>query len=260
MKFDPTSGMPVFSLSVHPSQPVQEGLFSIGDFLVARKKTIVIAIDEFQQISRYKENAEAVFRQFMQAFPGIRFIYSGSHRQLMHSMYMESNRPFYKSCQLMGLSPIALEKYIPFIQHHFSDSNKKIPADLIASIYAWGRGQTYTIQLICNRLYGSNIPLNDTGLAQVQADILEQESTFFGNYFNLLTTTQWNILLAIAKEESVKNPLAKDFLQQYHLGAASTVSSALKSLVEKELVVREGQAYFIHDVIFSRWLDNPIPR
>jgi AAA+ ATPase superfamily predicted ATPase len=257
LQFDAMTGVPSFSIQANNSNGNADNLNTIGQFLSKRKSKVVIAIDEFQQITRYKEDsAEAVFRQFMQNFPTIQFIFSGSHRQMMSSMFMESTRPFYKSCQLLSLGPIPIELYSPFIQNHFKQIKKTISEEIIASIYEWSRGQTYCIQLICNRFYGSNIPINEEGLEQIKKELLDQEAPIFGNYYNLLTNAQWDITHAIAKAGTVKNPLSKKFISTYNLGAVSTVNSALKNMMEKELIVKEDSNYFVHDVIFSRWLER----
>lgn len=257
MSFDPLSGLPSFSMGLNQKINHQESLSSIGKFLSSREKQVILAIDEFQQISHYaEENGEAVFRSFMQEFPTLRFIYSGSHRKIMTAMFSESNRPFYKSCCLLSLDPISKDHYFPFIQNHFKEGGKDIEYELMEEIYNWCRGQTYSIQLLCNRLYGSNIPLNKEGLQIVIEDIMEEESPVFSNYFHLLPKMQWQVLKAIAKEEKVANPQAKEFLQRHNLGAASSVSTAIKSLSDKEVLVWEEGVYFVHDLIFSRWLQT----
>lgn len=257
LQFDAITGTPSFSIQATNGSKNAENLTTIGQFLSKRKKKVVIAIDEFQQITRYKKDqAEAVFRQFMQSFPSIQFIYSGSHRQIMSSMFLESTRPFYKSCQLISIEPIPIKLYTPFIQNHFKSIKKNISAELIKLIYDWSRGQTYCVQLICNRFYGSNIPLTTEGLEVIKKELLDQEAPIFGNYFNLLTDAQWEITHAIAKEGTVKNPLSKKFMSKYDLSAVSTVNSALKNMMEKELIVKDDAEYFVHDVIFSRWLER----
>lgn len=256
MQFDSITGLPSFSIRLNQQQSAKDSLTSIGEFLNNRKKQVVIAIDEFQQISNYEENAEATFRSFMQQFPLIRFIFSGSHRQMMTSMFSESKRPFYKSCSLISLEPIPLEKYSPFIQHHFKKIDKKFPTKLIESIYGWARGQTYAIQLICNRLYGSNLSLTNASFEQIKNEIMQEEAPIFANYFKLLTKVQWKVIQAIAKEQKVKNPQGQQFIQKYNLGAASSVRVALNMLLDKELVVQENGEYFVHDLLFSRWLES----
>ncbi len=255
--FDPVTGLPSLSLGLRHEPVPEQSLHALGEFLSAQKKQVIIALDEFQQVATFAgENGEAVFRSWAQEFPQIRFIYSGSHRQMMSSMFSEKNRPFYRSAQLLELHPINLKDYKPFIKRHFNAHKKQIDSETIESIYEWSRGQTYSIQLICNKLFGHFDLVKKQYLHTVYAEILEQESAVFSNYFNLLTETQWNVLLAVAKEEPMINPLSKEILTRYRLGAASSVSSAMQQLQTKELVIKDGNAFLVHDVIFARWLQN----
>jgi AAA+ ATPase superfamily predicted ATPase len=257
ISFDPHSGHPKFSLGISGKVSGEQSLKSIGKFLQQRKLQMVIAIDEFQQVSRYADqNGEAVFRSFMQEFPQLRFIFSGSHRKLMTSIFADSKRPFYKSCSMMALGPIPKKAYFPFIQKHFEEDGRKISKELMERIYEWSDGQTYSIQLLCNRLYGSGRAADESKLNELIEDILEEESPVFSNYFHLLPKMQWKVLKAIAKERRVENPLSKDFLRAHDLGAASSVSTAIKSLEEKEMLAWEEGQYFVHDLIFSRWLEK----
>ena len=154
ISFDPYSGAPELSLGLRQPGTEEHSLNALGEFLRERKKKIVITIDEFQQVAHYEQdNAEAIFRSWTQQFPDIRFIFSGSHRTMMVEMFADNSRPFYQSAQLMSLLPIPLEKYIPFILGHFNAKGKSISSEQIEMIYKWSRGQTYTIQLVCNYLY-----------------------------------------------------------------------------------------------------------
>ena len=67
---------------------------------------------------------------------------------------------------------------------------------------------------------------------------------------------QWKVLQAIAKEEPLVNPLSKEFINRYHMGATSSVSTALRMLQKNELVIEEDGTYFVHDVLLARWLQS----
>ncbi|WP_194973644.1 AAA family ATPase [Aquiflexum lacus] len=255
ISFDPYSGAPELSLGLRQPGTEEHSLHALGEFLRERKKKIVITIDEFQQVAHYEQdNAEAIFRVWTQQFPDIRFIFSGSHRTMMVEMFADKSRPFYQSAQLMSLLPIPLEKYIPFIQWHFKAKGKSISNEQIAMIYNWSRGQTYTIQLVCNYLYSQYTQVKDENIQKTYQDILEQQQGIFANFPKMLTKTQWNVFRAIAKEEPLYNPLSKDFIQKHRLGAASTVNTALKSLQKSELVVVDDEAYLVHEVLLARWM------
>ena len=160
LRFNQATGVPeLFFGAQQPVEP-EKSLNAIGTFLAGRKKKVVIAFDEFQQVSAYpKEQAEAAFRNWMQETPHLHFIYSGSHRKMMSSMFTEKNRPFYQSSQLMAINPIEPEEYAVFITRHFNKSGKQIEPEAIRKIYKWCRGQTYSIQRVCNYLFGFRIGL-----------------------------------------------------------------------------------------------------
>ncbi len=258
LSFDPNTGVPSISFGIKRANGLHEkSLEALGDFLQHRKNVVLIAIDEFQQIKHYPEqNGEAVFRAWMQQFPGIRFIFCGSHRNMMQSMFAEKSRPFYQSSQLMQLGPIDIKKYGLFIKEHFEANKKEICNDTVEQVYNWSRKQTYCIQLICNRLFGLYNRVEVKHLQQVFDDILNEESAVFSNYTNLLTHTQWRVLQAIAKEEPLSTPTAKEFIQKYNLGASSTVSTALNKLMETEIVIKDEDKYLVHEVLLARWLQS----
>lgn len=257
ISFDPVSGAPYLTLGLNTQGHEEKTLHALGEFLNQRKKRIVVAIDEFQQVASYSErNAEALFRTWVQKFPNIRFIFSGSHREMMAEIFLDKNRPFYQSAQLISLGPIPLEKYTPFIQGHFAAKKKMISAEIIKTIFDWSRGQTYTVQLICNYLYAQCQIVKESDFHRVRADILAQQQAIFVNFPKMLTKTQWRVFQAIAKEEPLQNPLSKEFINKYQLGAASTVNTALKSLQKQELVIEEGGVYLVHEVLLARWMSR----
>jgi DNA-binding MarR family transcriptional regulator len=93
-------------------------------------------------------------------------------------------------------------------------------------------------------------------LNQTLLKILEEQESVFYNYRNLLTSYQWQLLTAIAKEKEVIAPTAKEFVSRYQLGTPSSIQVALKALEEKEMIFRDGKSYFVYDVFLSRWLER----
>ncbi|MCC5908616.1 MAG: hypothetical protein JJU13_20525 [Balneolaceae bacterium] len=258
IRFNAQTGVPEILLNIQDEDVSERSLQAIAEFLTHRKKQVIVALDEFQQVENYQENnAEAVFRAWMQEFPEIRFIYSGSHRGMMQAMFLERNRPFYQSSQLISLEPIPESEYSRFIKKHFNEFDKVIDKSVIHQIYIWSRGQTYCIQRICNYLFSNCTEVTGEDFQRVIELLLEQDTPVFANYQKMLTNSQWNVLKAIAKEEPLYNPLQSEFIHKYRLGATSSVNTALKSLKKKELVIRDDQnGFFIHDVMLARWLQQ----
>ena len=156
----------------------------------------------------------------------------------------------------MQLDPIELKPYQDFARHHFVGRKKSFNDKAFEEIYSWARMQTYCIQLICNKIFGSYNGIDQAVLDEVYKQILDQESLVFSGYTRLLTNMQWKVLLAVAKEEPLSSPLANDFLSRNRLGAASSVSTALKMLEKNELIIVDEDKYYVLDVLLSRWLQT----
>ena len=62
------------------------------------------------------------------------------------------------------------------------------------------------------------------------------------------------LLKAIAHEGCVKEALAGDFISKYRLRAASSVSSALKKLINNDLVYETPDGYRVYDRFMAEWL------
>ena len=83
------------------------------------------------------------------------------------------------------------------------------------------------------------------------------QSRFYPNTADMLkaySSGQVRLLKAIAKEGCVKEVLAGDFISAYRLRAASSVSAALKKLLENELVYQTADGYMIYDRFMGEWL------
>ena len=74
-----------------------------------KKISIVIAINEFQQIGNYPEkNVEALIRGLIQTLNNVRFIFSGSNKTILTRMFGNATQPFYQSTDMMYLSEIEI--------------------------------------------------------------------------------------------------------------------------------------------------------
>ena len=254
---DPISGVPQVTFGLVQHQSVPTSLEALGGFLTERKTPVVICIDEFQQVVNYPEKqAEATFRTWTQNYPMVRFIFLGSQRHMMTSMFGEKNRPFYRSAQMWHLDPLPEKEYSKFIKALFRKNGKSIESSHIDHIFKWTRKQTYYVQLVCNKVFGKTDHVDVGTIEDALTEIIQQERPLFSYYQKLLTKIQWKLLVAISKEESVANPFGQIFLNQYKLGASSSVNTALQYLIKNELVVQHDQKYTLHDTLLMRWLQQ----
>ncbi|MGZ5244791.1 MAG: AAA family ATPase [Bacteroidia bacterium] len=259
ISYDPMTAQPSLEFALNTPQQAEATLAQLFAYLAQQKKHIIIALDEMQQIIHYPEkNTEALLRAHVQQTPNVNFIFSGSHKHLLLSMFSHHGRPFYQSTEVLQLGTISPEKYAQFIKEKFSKINVKISDEAIGWTLNWCRLHTWYVQYFFNKLYAEKIRyITEESAHTMAARILEENQTIYYTYRNLLTDYQWQLLSAIAKSETVKMPTSKAFINTYKLGSASSVKTALKALLDKEMIfLDEGNGYMVYDVFLSRWIER----
>ena len=161
----------------------------------------------------------------------VNFIFAGSHKHMLISMFRDHGRPFYQSTELLDLDTINKIQYRKFIIKNFHKGGKRISDPAVDHILDWGRVHTFYIQYICNRLYSLEVDeLDISRIRETMDSILIENRAVFNNYRNLLTKNQWKFLQAIAKEGSVAHVTSTEFLNKYNLGPASSVKALIENI------------------------------
>ena len=255
--FDSLSGVPTFTVDVKPEM-AEYSLTEIFSYMEQSGQQCVIAMDEFQSIVNYKDrNVEALLRSHIQQLTSVHFIFSGSQRHVLENMFASANRPFYQSTQIMNLSEIQEESYSKFAIGKFEAHHQQLDEDVFGYMYQKLFGHTWYIQVMLNRLYEiGESSINKVLIDRVLADVVDENEATFQTFMRLISPAQVKLLRAISAEGVVKQALNQSFISKYHLGATSTVRSALKALVEKELVLDIKGNYQVYDRFLGLWLKS----
>ena len=252
--FDELTGAPKVTIDVAPAEE-ENTLKEIFEYLGSSEKRCYVAIDEFQQIAEYQEKGvEALLRSHIQFLPNVNFIFAGSRQHLMQEMFTSSKRPFYQSTQLLTIGPIQQDEYAGFATGHFAAHGVKLPQEVFNTIYEKYEGHTWYVQCLLNRLYGYDRDVDMELVSYATEQILAEYSYIYADLLKAYTSGQVRLLKAIAKEGCVKEVLAGDFISTYGLRAASSVSAAMKKLLENELVYQTADGYIIYDRFMGEWL------
>lgn len=170
-------------------------------------------------------------------------------------MFSDAGRPFYQSAELMYLNKIPGPEYSNFIREKFESGGKKINNEGISRIFEWTRLHTFYVQHICNLLYETDQKEVDQELInKIFHRVLTSNEPLFNSYRNLIPAQQYKLLQAIAVENGISQPTAGAFIKDHKLTSASSVTTSLKALSEKEMIVQSDSKWIVYDVFFSRWL------
>jgi DNA-binding MarR family transcriptional regulator len=149
--------------------------------------------------------------------------------------------------------------YKKFILSKFTIGKRIIDSESIELVLDWTKGYTFYTQSVCNRLYNHK-KIDVTTVKKECNNLLSENESTYLQYRKLITSNQWDFLVALAKEENITQVYTNDFLKKYNLGTPSSTSRILKSLIEKELILEtigtHETNYCVYDVFMMRWLQK----
>ena len=258
--FDPLSGAPTFNIELGDIDRPEYTLDEIFRYLEAADKPCIVAIDEFQQIAKYPEkNIEALLRTHIQKIRNSHFIFAGSERHMMQEMFLSAARPFYHSADMLELTAIAPDIYIPFIVGHFLKRNRQIEVADVERVYTLFKGHTFYIQKTFNEAFADTPEGEICTLEMIRAAInnmIAANDTIFREILSNIPEKQKELLYAIAKDGEAERITSGSFIKRHSLTSASSVQSAVKKLLEKDIITEINKVFSVTDKLFSMWINQ----
>lgn len=255
MSTDFMTGLPQLSLNFAP-QYTESTLDEIFTYISQSQRNCYIAFDEFQQVTEYPEkNVEALLRTHIHKMNNARFVFSGSRLHMMMEMFNSPKHPFYRSTEKLNLGTLNEAVYYSFAEEKLKEKDVSLPYDAFHELYSMVDGVTWYIQAVLNRLYrltDKTVTVKDMNEVIIKIILSEEED--YKRLFHLLTANQANLLLAIAREGSVAEPMSGLFLRKHQLKSTSSVQRALKYLADEEYIYLSERGYIIYDRFFGIWL------
>lgn len=257
-KLDPVSGSPTFDIGIGDIAAPDMSLEQVFEFLEQADKPCVVAFDEFQQIAEYNEkNVEALLRTYIQRCKKTQFIFSGSRKHLMAQMFLSPSKPFYQSTINLGLEPIDKDVYVAFAQEMFGKGNKSVDAEAVEQVYDLCRGITWYMQVLLNEMY----ELTDENECCLSAciepaiqNVIRVQEPFYRELLATLPPKQKTVLFAVIREGEARNVTSKQFISKYKLELTSSVQTAMRALLEKDIVLNRDNVYSVYDVFFAQYV------
>ena len=258
--FDPMTNLPVFNVELGDIESPEYTLEEIFKYLSLADKACIVAIDEFQQIAKYPEkNVEALLRTHVQKIENTNFIFAGSERHMMQSMFTSNARPFYNSASIMELKAISMEAYIPFIVNNFRKREKEISEATVERIYNLFQGHTYYVQKTFNEAFADTLEGEEctiSMLKEVIDNMIMEHSTIFREILSNIPENRKALLYAIAIDGLAEKITSSEFIKRHNLPSASSVQASIKKLLDSDLVTEVNKSYQLTDKLFSMWINN----
>ena len=259
-----TAGNPQWSVGFdrsRESETFDEVVSSMENYLKRKGKYGVVVFDEFQQITETNgEKTERRLRSAIQTHEHVSYLFVGSKRHLLLDLFSNPNRPFYRSGKIFPLEKIDLDHLQGFIKKRYNGAGVDIDQKTLELIVETTECHPYYTQYLCHVLYDimEKRRIRTDDVPKAIDLLLSRESTAYMNTWDLLTHRQKQTLVALSETGPGESPFRPEILRRFNISQPAVMIRALGSLVNKDLVDREGGRYDIIDLFFKRWIKTYI--
>jgi hypothetical protein len=229
-----------------------------GRIAAERRRSVVIALDEFQAIDAFNGGSvEHALRAAAQHQRQVGYVFAGSEPSLMEKM-IGPRRPFYKAGPVMRLDRIPADVFAAFIEDRFASSGIRTEPGLGAAIVDLAGNLPYDVQRLAHETWddvragGARRATLDT-LHTTLSRLLAEQDTLFEALWQRLTLAQRAVLRA-AVLQGGRELLSAETRIRFRLGGASSIQASLAALIKQDLIVKEAGRYLVVDSLLREWV------
>ena len=261
LSVDPQNGMPVVSVDAH----VAEAESSFDDVIAmverfAEKERLIVVFDEFQEVLKLDDSDKALarLRSRIQFLSDTCFVFSGSVRRDMISIFTDHRSPFYKSAATLNVGAIDDAAFTAFLKKRFCVGGRKASAEFLFRVLETANRVSGDVQQLCDAIWmesADNAELSDKDLKNGVDRVLKQESAAFEVQTRNLTRYQMKALVGVAKMGG-RHVFSSDFIARAGLSSAPTAKRALEKLVSLGILYLHEQEYKIFNPFLREWINR----
>jgi len=241
-----------------PAINVVESLLLLENLLAEKKKMAIMLLDEFQSVGIIAKGkgVEGAIRHAAQKTKHLTFIFSGSDRRLLKSMFDDETRPLYKLCKQLKLERIGYEDY----KKHLNKAaviawGKEIEEEVIKCITDLVEFHPYYVNKLCDIIwtdYKKPPKIND--IHRAWQILLAEEKSDAIKEISLLSIGQKKVLSIIA--QGVRSNLTSKLIAMKIDISPSSIFTALQGLEEKDVIEEKNMQYQIINPVLKQWCKN----
>jgi len=174
---------------------------------------------------------------------------------MLSEMFISAKRPFYASTAIQNIGSIPCDPYYQFSSSFFEDKGRNLPEEVFRFLYDRFDGHSWYIQKVLNKIYSWQIEeVDEKSVLKAIKDIISENEYYYQMMLRAYSRGQGRLMKAIAREGCIVEIFAGEFISKYSLNATSSVRSAVKRLVDDELVYHDAKGYSIYDRFMAEWL------
>ena len=231
-------------------------LLDIPEIMAGKNKRSIVFFDEFQEVEKLKGiNFEALLRSKVQQ-QKTNYLFLGSKTHLLQEMFNNKEKTFYNSASQMTIGYLPERDTIDFLRIKFSLSGICIDEETSKYLISVASGVPHYIQFLASEIW-QNMINDDVVVTKNMVDesakkVLALKSDYYMELFDHRSQSQKQLLKALTYDG--KNIFSSDYVMKYRLPAVSTLQRAVKDLINKGVIEKKGNEYFIADPFFKLFM------
>lgn len=227
--------------------------------VMAEKKEIelIICLDEFQNLAAFKDFTvfEKKLRAVWQRQKRVTYCLFGSKRHMMHDIFNNPSKPFYRFGDLMPLRKIETDSWIAFIIQSFDETNKKIEPNVAALIPKVMKNHSWYVQQLSHYTWNlTDDKAEKEHVLKALTELINANKPFYQKETESLSKTQRNFLKAVSYGET--RMTSSEVMQKYKLGTPRNVSKNKAILIKNDIIDLSDGNYSFLDPAFEIWFNE----
>jgi hypothetical protein len=255
-------GKPELRISFSSRRATIENLrevLELPERLCGKNRSIVIAIDEFQEVAELGLGAqfERTMRSVVERQEHVSYLFLGSKTHILERMFALKSRPFYNSAQKFLLQRPPAEESAEFLVERFSSVSMKLDRPLAEQMVRKVDNVPYYLQALGSWTF--NVVYQHGGkkvrVADVDAafeSLYDAERILLEDTFKAHPETQRLLMRALAVEPI--NRFDEDYRVRHGLKSTSTVNTALRRLVADSTIEKSDAVYVLANPLLAYYL------
>ena len=224
----------------------------------ASGRRVCIVFDEFQDILDVADGEQlfALIRARIQALPRTCFVFLGSARNAMLSIFLSPKSPFYKSAVVFDVGAIPDDDFFEFARRRFAVGGRKLPRETFDRVLDFVDRVPGDVQELCDAIWHvskSGDTLTVDFLERGVSTVFARESGAYATFIKPLTDIQLRVLRALA-ELGGEHTLSGAFLKAAGVTTPTTVKRSLAAMAKAELIYDIGNGHKFVSPFFREWI------
>lgn len=229
-----------------PPETIREAILFLDKLLQDKNQNAVLLIDEFQRVAEIAPDMgiEGGIRSAAQETKYLAFIFSGSNRHLIESIFQDEGRPLYRLCKKIRLERISSEHY----QNHLNIAAKimwKAPLhnEVFEKIMTLTERHPYYVNNLCDSLWSLYDTLPDLkAVDEAWQLVVEADKSDLLKEFYSIADNPKKLLIYLAIQHT-NNLYATETAKNIGMPTTS-VAKALQLLLSKDFIEEAGKGTY----------------